>query len=315
MNGPQGHEHAPTQEPESNTAVTGIAAGVPFLAIPPTSAQEPAPMIIAWHAFEPPRSEAALAGAFPLHQVEAWRCYLGLPFFGERLPRGGVAEVNRRGQEDYLTLLFEPAVEQAAHEAAAAVRELCDRFPVLPGHLGAVGVGAGASAALLCAVRGVPPLAALALVNPVVGPPPGAAARARGGGGAGREAPLSCTSWGLVEARPSRSSCSRWPAEPAAPAACPGCSGCEMTSPMPGSQHAPLSFVNYKSCSRSRSNRLKLRCSSLIITQVMCGRGDDCPREAARGSTGLTGILPERSTLSPPPRPVAARSGARSSAG
>lgn len=149
---------------------TGTVAGVPYLAVPPADTDEPTPMILAWHAFEPPRSEAALGGTLPLAALDVWRFYLGLPLFGRRLPEGGVAEINERGKADYLTRLFAPVVDQAAAELPAVAGELADRFPVLPGLTGAVGVGAGGTAALLCVIEQVIPLTAVAVVNPVLDP-------------------------------------------------------------------------------------------------------------------------------------------------
>ncbi|CAM3945499.1 prolyl oligopeptidase family serine peptidase [Nocardiopsis rhodophaea] len=151
---------------------TGTAAGVPFVAMPPVVAggDGPAPVIVSLHAFEPPRSETALAGTLPMASLPAWRFYLGLPMFGARLPEGGVAEVNRRGQTDYLIQLFGPVVEQAAAELPRVVTELRDRFPVHDGPIGLTGVGAGAAAALLALAESKLPISAMGLVNPVVEP-------------------------------------------------------------------------------------------------------------------------------------------------
>ncbi|GAA4903407.1 prolyl oligopeptidase family serine peptidase [Streptomonospora salina] len=149
---------------------TGTAAGIPFVAVPPAVAADRAPMILALHAFEPPRSEAALAGTLPLASLPAWRFYLGLPMFGARLPEGGVAEVNRRGQADYLIELFGPVVEQAAAELPRAVKDLRARFPVADSALGLMGVGAGGAAALLALAESKLPIAAAGAVNPIIEP-------------------------------------------------------------------------------------------------------------------------------------------------
>ncbi|MUL42453.1 alpha/beta hydrolase [Streptomonospora sp. PA3] len=150
---------------------TGTAAGIPYVAVPPAVATDhQAPMIIALHAFEPPRSEAALAGTLPLASLPAWRFYLGLPMFGARLPEGGVAEVNRRGQADYLIELFGPVVEQAAAELPRAVGELREHFPVADSSVGLMGVGAGGAAALLALAESRMPIAAAGIVNPVIEP-------------------------------------------------------------------------------------------------------------------------------------------------
>ncbi|MBQ1084171.1 MULTISPECIES: S9 family peptidase [unclassified Nocardiopsis] len=151
--------------------VTGTVAGVPFLALPPASATEaPAPLVIGLHAFEPPRSQAALAGAVPMASLPAWRVHLGLPQFGARLPEGGVAEINRRGEHDYLLELFGPVVEEAAAELPRVADELRAVFPVADTPVGLVGVGAGATAAVLALSGNRLPVGAAAVINPVVDP-------------------------------------------------------------------------------------------------------------------------------------------------
>ncbi|TDQ55334.1 alpha/beta hydrolase family protein [Actinorugispora endophytica] len=159
--------------------LTGTAAGVPYLAVPPVDTSRPAPMVIGLHAFEPPRSEAAMAGALPLFGLHAWKFYFGLPLFGHRLPQGGVPEVNRLGQTDYLIQLYGPVVEQAAAELDRTVAELRNTFPVADGPAGLMGVGAGGAAALLALAEGDLPISAVGVVNPVIDPTQVLAARAR----------------------------------------------------------------------------------------------------------------------------------------
>ncbi|GAA0989804.1 MULTISPECIES: alpha/beta hydrolase family protein [Nocardiopsidaceae] len=159
--------------------VTGTAAGVPFLALPPATGDLPAPLVVGLHAFEPPRAEASLAGTLPMAALPAWRIHLGLPLFGARLPEGGVPEVNRRGERDHLVDLFAPVVEQAAAELRAAVSELRSAFPVTDAPVGLAGVGAGAAAVLLALAEGRMPVGAAAVVNPVVDPALVVTARAR----------------------------------------------------------------------------------------------------------------------------------------
>ncbi|WP_028649219.1 S9 family peptidase [Nocardiopsis sp. CNT312] len=150
--------------------LTGTAAGVPYLALPPSFGDGPAPLVLGLHAMEPPRSEAALAGAIPLTPLPAWRVYLGLPLFGGRLPEGGVPEVNRRGAQDYLTELFAPVVEEAAAELSHVTADLRSALPVTNAPIGLVGVGAGATAALLSLAESDLPVGAAAAVNPITDP-------------------------------------------------------------------------------------------------------------------------------------------------
>ncbi|MFE9246882.1 alpha/beta hydrolase family protein [Nocardiopsis sp. NPDC006938] len=151
--------------------VTGTVAGVPFLALPPAfTTAAPAPLVLGLHAFEPPRSQAALAGAVPMAPLPAWRVHLGLPLFGTRLPDGGVAEINRRGAHDYLVDLYGPVVEQAAAELPRVADELRSAFPVADTPVGLLGVGAGATAALLALAERRLPVGAAAVINPIVDP-------------------------------------------------------------------------------------------------------------------------------------------------
>ncbi|MDA0565872.1 alpha/beta hydrolase [Streptomonospora sp. S1-112] len=154
-------------------------AGIPYLAVPPALPVADAPMVVALHAFEPPRSEIALAGTLPLASLPAWRFYLGLPMFGARLPEGGIAEVNRRGHDDYLIELFGPVVEKAAAELPRAVAGLRELHPVGDTPAGLLGVGAGGAAALLALADNRVPVGAAGLVNPIVDPRPVLAARER----------------------------------------------------------------------------------------------------------------------------------------
>lgn len=162
------------------TPRTGTVAGVPFLALPPAMpTRAPAPLVIGLHAFEPPRSESALAGAIPMAALPAWRVYLGLPLFGARLPSGGVTEINQRGERDYLVELFGPVVEEAAAELRRVDTELRSLLPIADTPVGLVGVGAGGTAVLLAMAENRLPVGAAAVINPIIDPTLLMAARER----------------------------------------------------------------------------------------------------------------------------------------
>ncbi|PRX99454.1 alpha/beta hydrolase family protein [Allonocardiopsis opalescens] len=169
-----------------DSAISGVAAGVPYVAMPPASGADQAPMVVAWHSFEPPRSEVALAGTLPMAGVDAWRVYLGLPMFGTRLPEGGLAEIQQLGGDDYLLNLLGPVVEKATAELGAAVAELSARLPVSGGPVALAGVGEGGTAVLLALAESGLPVAAAGVVNPVVFPAHVLAAREREAGAAYR---------------------------------------------------------------------------------------------------------------------------------
>lgn len=151
-------------------AVTGVIAGVPFAAIPPTDGNRDAPIIVAWHGFDPPRAEAALAGALPLTGLDAWRIYLGLPMFGARAPEGGWPEVQRRGAGDPLLQLYGPVVTQAAAELQGVLSGLYEEMGLGRGPLGLAGFSAGAAAALLATAGSRLPVRAVAVVRPIIRP-------------------------------------------------------------------------------------------------------------------------------------------------
>jgi hypothetical protein len=104
------------------------ANGVPFIAVPPEGGQQARGLIILWHGGDPPRSEEALAGALPMREAAAWRVYLGLPLFGQRMPEGGTDEIERRGAEDAVVLLYHPIIKSAADELPTVVGDLRARL-------------------------------------------------------------------------------------------------------------------------------------------------------------------------------------------
>jgi alpha-beta hydrolase superfamily lysophospholipase len=147
--------------------ITGTAAGVPFLAVPPTGDHESAPVVIAWHLMDPPRTEAAFAAALPLAGLDAWRVYLGLPLHGSRSPDGGLEELMRRGYEDAVRNLYGPVSAQAAEESGPAFAELRERFGFRDGPVGVLGGSLGAAVAQLVVAGGGIDVAAAVLVSPV----------------------------------------------------------------------------------------------------------------------------------------------------
>src|SRR5947207_149345 len=112
---------------DEDAVVSGVAGGVPYVALPPAGRREGrvrAPLLIAWHLNDPPRSAAAMASALPLAGVPAWRVYLDLPMHGRRQLAGGLEEFMRLGYEDAVLKAFEPQVTQAVQEFPAVLTEL-----------------------------------------------------------------------------------------------------------------------------------------------------------------------------------------------
>jgi pimeloyl-ACP methyl ester carboxylesterase len=158
------HPHAiPTH------AIAETAAGVPFIAVPPQGApRASAPVVLAWHLLDPPRTERALAAALPLRGLDAWRIYLGLPLSGSRMPAGGLDELMRLGYEDAVMNLHRRAVYGAVEELGPAYYELRERLGIVDGPVGVMGGSSGAAVAQLVLAESDMDTRAAVLISPVV---------------------------------------------------------------------------------------------------------------------------------------------------
>jgi alpha-beta hydrolase superfamily lysophospholipase len=156
---------------DQNGPVSDVAAGVPYVALPPAGrpdGREPAPLIVAWHLNDPPRSAAAMASALPLSAVGAWRVYLDLPMHGRRQLPGGLEEFMRLGYQDAVLKAFEPQVSQATEEFPAVLAELRARLPVTDGPIGVMGASIGTLPAQLVMAGGAAQVSTAALISPVI---------------------------------------------------------------------------------------------------------------------------------------------------
>ncbi|HLI36448.1 MAG TPA: hypothetical protein VKV80_03810 [Streptosporangiaceae bacterium] len=140
-------------------------------AVPPAGLRDgsqPAPVIIAWHLNDPPRSAATMASALPLALVPAWRVYLDLPMHGRRQLPGGLEEFMSLGRSGAVLKAFDPQVSQAVEEFPAVLAGLRSQLPVTGGPIGVVEATAGALPALLAIADGAASVSAAALVSPVI---------------------------------------------------------------------------------------------------------------------------------------------------
>ena len=158
--------------------ITGIAAGVPFVALEPASGGT-APMIAVWHLMDPPCTEAAMAAAVPMNGLDAWRVYFGLPMTGRRSLPGGLEELYQRAFEDAVLNCYEPQTEQAVAEFPAALAELRSQLSIADGPVGIAGGSAGGLVALEVTARAEVPIFASAFINPVTQLAPVVAANER----------------------------------------------------------------------------------------------------------------------------------------
>ncbi|WP_328701610.1 alpha/beta hydrolase family protein [Amycolatopsis pittospori] len=149
--------------------VTGTAAGVPFTALPPSvEVSGPAPVVVAWHMIDSPRTDAAFAAALPLAAVPAWRVYLGMPLCGARMIDGSMDAIVERAGRDAMLAYADPFVRQAALEFPAALAELRERLGFDTSRMAVVGGSLGGAVALTILATREIPVRAAALVNPAV---------------------------------------------------------------------------------------------------------------------------------------------------
>ena len=153
------------------TPTTGTTSqGVPYLLIAPRSGASDAPLVVAWHLLDPPRTEAAFAAALPLDGLDAWRLYLGLPMSGSRTPEGGMDAVfGLHGPGRAGARCTGRSTAQAVAEAPAAIAEVRERAGIADGvAVGLMGGSmGGAIVAELLATRALDARAAV-LLNPLL---------------------------------------------------------------------------------------------------------------------------------------------------
>jgi pimeloyl-ACP methyl ester carboxylesterase len=145
--------------------ITGIAAGVPYTALPPADGG-PAPLVLTWHMLDAPRTNAAFAAALPMAGVPAWRVHLGLPMCGDRMVNGSLDAIMALAMGDTLRDFADGMSGQAVEEFPAALAALRTDLPITD-TLYLVGGSLGGFVALRALTSGVP-VAAAALVNPLI---------------------------------------------------------------------------------------------------------------------------------------------------
>ena len=149
--------------------LNGTAAGVPYVALPPANGRRPdAPVVVAYHLLDAPRTPEAFASAVPLDGLDAWKIYFGLPLSGSRLPAGGADELWRMLAADAVLKVHRHVTLGARREFPAAYAEarthlgISDDVP-----LGVMGGSMGGAAAQLIAAE-TDNVSAAVLINPVV---------------------------------------------------------------------------------------------------------------------------------------------------
>ena len=129
-------------------------AGIPVIVRPPANINHPAPLIILWHGFGTPSSEAMLAQTLPLEEVQAWKAYPELPLFGQLMKTGNIEELMQRQLEDYVLQLLLPTIEPALQKLPEIVRELQAELGIdRQLGIGLFGFSAGGIASLLTLIE------------------------------------------------------------------------------------------------------------------------------------------------------------------
>lgn len=158
-----------TEKTGDAQSISGEAAGVPFVAFPPSGGpRSSAPVVIAWHMMDPPRTERAFAAAVPLTGLDAWRIYLGLPLTGARLPAGGLDELMQLAAADAVLNLQQPVIYGAAEEFPVALSALREQLGLDGDAIGLMGGSSGAAVAQLVIAEGPFDIRAAVLISPLV---------------------------------------------------------------------------------------------------------------------------------------------------
>ncbi len=128
-----------------------------------------APVVVAWHLLDPPRSPEAFAAALPLAGLDAHKIYLGLPLSGARALPGGFDGVMPLLLEDALTKFFGVIHQQAVAEFPEAFAELRQTLGVAPdAKVGLLGGSAGSAVAAQVLASGRTGARAAVLVSPML---------------------------------------------------------------------------------------------------------------------------------------------------
>ena len=129
-------------------------AGIRVIVNPPANQDNPAPLIILWHGFGIPSSEAMLAKTLPLEKVQAWKAYPELPLFGQLMKAGNIEELMQRQLEDYPLQLLLPTIEPALQKLPEIVSQLQAGLRIDPQlGIGLFGFSAGGIASLLTLIE------------------------------------------------------------------------------------------------------------------------------------------------------------------
>jgi pimeloyl-ACP methyl ester carboxylesterase len=151
------------------TKLTGTAAGVPYVALPPADESGQDTVVVAYHLLDEPRTEDEFAAAVPLNGLNAWRIYFGLPMSGKRLPRNSPEELWRLIVQDAVRNVHRHVTLGALEEFPAAFAAARAQLGIGDaGRVGVMGGSMGGAVAQLVLADGGVDIDAAVLINPVV---------------------------------------------------------------------------------------------------------------------------------------------------
>ena len=131
------------------STVNATIADVPLLVAAPRNITEHTPVIIMYHGFGPPNTPELLAQALP-PIPNAITVYASLPLVGKRMPAGGVEELLKRQNNDYVGQLLYPSMLVAARELPRIIEGLSKTYGLSKSSpIVLFGFSAGGAAALL----------------------------------------------------------------------------------------------------------------------------------------------------------------------
>jgi len=140
--------------------------GVPVLIVRPTVVLPGTRLVVLFHGFGPPASPRSLARALPLEKLPAVLAYVNLPLVADRLPAGGIEELKRVQEKEFVNGFFFPSINGACAELPMIVREVAAEYHLDVGSgIGLFGFSAGGAAALLSLMESDVPVAAAAILN------------------------------------------------------------------------------------------------------------------------------------------------------
>ena len=140
--------------------------GVPVFIVRPRDLSPGTRLVLLFHGFGPPQSPQALSRALPLEKLATVLAYVNLPLIAGRLPAGGIDELKRVQEKDFVNGLFFPSINGVATELPMLVHEIAATYHLdVRGGIGLFGFSAGGAAALLALIESEVPVAAAAILN------------------------------------------------------------------------------------------------------------------------------------------------------